>query len=97
MEDKNNNGEVKGADEASIFFGIFNLILVAIFYLVKKAFVGGGVALFFMLGFYAAFHAIKNGIKEKDFKGLGKGILGMILNIAALGLLVLFIIRIFIK
>ena len=94
MEDNNTNGEIKGADAASILFGVINLILVAIFYLIKKAFVGGGVALFFMLGFYAAFHAIKNGIKEMDFKSLGKGILGLILNIAALGILILFIIRI---
>lgn len=65
--------------------------------MIKKAFFGSGIVLFFMLGFYAVFHAIKNGIKEKDIKSIGKGILGLILNIAALGLWVLFIIRIFKK
>ena len=95
MEELNNDSKINGADGAAIVFGVINLALVALFYLIKKVFLGAGIALFFILGFYSVGMAIKNGINEKNMKCLGMGILGLILNIAAVGLLVLFIIRIF--
>ena len=95
MEETNNNSKINGADGAAICFGIINLVLVLLFFLIKRVIFGAPVLLFFLLGFYAVCMAIKNGIKEKDFKCLGMGILGFILNIAAVGLLILAIIRIF--
>ena len=95
MNEMKNDSEIKGEDGAAIVFGVINLVLVALFFLIKKLFLGASVALFFLFGFYAVFLAIKNGIKEKNMKCLGMGILGLILHLAAIGLMVLTIISIF--
>ena len=95
MDEINREPELKGADGASIIFGIINLALVGLFFLIKKVFLGAGFALFFLLGFYAVCQALKYGIKEKDLKCLVMGMLGFILNIVSLGLLILLIIRTF--
>ena len=53
-------------------------------FLIRLAVVCAGLALFFLLAFYAVFLEIKDGITEKDMKGLAKGLLGLAINVAAL-------------
>ena len=95
MDEINREPELKGADGAAIVFGLINLAFVGLFFLLKNVFLGAGFALFFMLGFYSVCQAIKFGIKEKNMKYLGMGMLGLILNIVSLGLLILLVIRTF--
>lgn len=79
-----NSGDVGGLYGASIAIGIINLFLVGLFFLLKLAVVGAGLVLFFMLAFYAVFLEVKDGIVEKNMKGLGKGLLGLAINVGAL-------------
>ena len=79
-----NPEETGGLYGTSIAFGIINLVLVGICFLIRLVVVSAGLALFFLLAFYAVFLEIKDGITEKDMKGLAKGLLGFAINVAAL-------------
>lgn len=80
----NNPEETGSLSGSSIAFGIINLVLVGICFLIKLAVISTGLILFFLLAFYAVFLEVKNGITEKDMKVLGKGLLGLAINVAAL-------------
>ncbi|MCR5228381.1 MAG: hypothetical protein K6E27_14375 [Eubacterium sp.] len=79
-----NPDDIGGLYGTAIAFGVINLVLVGICFLIKLAVVSAGLALFFLLAFYAVFLEVKDGIKEKNMKGLGKGLLGLAINVAAL-------------
>ncbi len=71
-----NPEETGGLYGTSIAFGIINLVLVGICFLIRLVVVSAGLALFFLLAFYAVFLEIKDGIT--------KGLLGFAINVAAL-------------
>lgn len=78
-----NPGDIGGLYGTAMAIGIINLVLVGLLYLLKFAVIAAGLLLFFMLGFYAVILEIKDGIKEKNMKGLGKGLLGLAINVLA--------------
>ena len=76
-------------DGASIAFGIINLLLVGMCFLIKLTIISAGLVLFFMLGFYASFLEVKDGIVERELKGFLQGMGGLTINIIAVVLYLL--------
>ena len=68
----------------STTIGLINLGLVGLSLLTKLTVISAGLVLFFLLAFYAVFLEIKDGITEKNKKGLIKGLLGLAINVVAL-------------
>ena len=73
-----------GAYGPAVTFAVINLALVGLCFVIKLTIITSGTILFFLLGFYAVYLAIKDGITEKNMKGLGMGILGLLINIVAI-------------
>ncbi len=67
----------------AISFGIINLALVGLCYLIKLAIISSGLLLFFLLGFYASFVEVKDAISERELKPILKALAGLAINIVA--------------
>ncbi|MCR5213332.1 MAG: hypothetical protein K6E10_02880 [Eubacterium sp.] len=83
-ENNYNSGRNKELYGTGISFGIINLLLVGICFLIRLAIISSGLVLFFLLAFYAVFEEFKKGIEERNKKGLLKAFIGLAINVVAL-------------
>lgn len=72
-----------GVYNLSVLIAVINLALVGLVFLVDIMLLSSGVILFFLLGFYAVYLAIRDAIEEKDKIGGLKAFAGLAINIVA--------------
>ena len=78
------SGETGGVYGLAVTIAVINLALVGLVALINLVLLSSGVLLFFLLGFYAVFLALKDALTEKNKKGGLLGLAGLAINVVAL-------------
>ncbi len=72
-----------GVYNLAVLIAVINLALVGLVALVDIMLLSSGVILFFLLGFYAVYLAIRDAIEERDKIGGLKALAGVAINVVA--------------